>query len=45
MNILITGGCGYIGYYLVRKLVKNKHKVFVVDNLVNGKKKISLKFN
>lgn len=39
MNILITGGCGYIGYYLVRKLVKNKHKVFVVDNLVNGKKK------
>lgn len=40
MNILITGGCGYIGYLLAIKLINKKHKVFVVDNMINGKKKI-----
>lgn len=40
MNILITGGCGYIGYLLAIKFIKKKHKVFVVDNMINGKKKI-----
>ena len=37
-KILITGGIGYIGTCLVDLLLKQKYKVFVVDNLVNGKK-------
>ena len=37
MNILVTGGCGYIGYYLVRKLLDKKHNIFVVDNLKKWK--------
>ena len=37
-KILITGGFGYIGTCLVDLLLKQKYKVFVVDNLVNGKK-------
>jgi UDP-glucose 4-epimerase len=37
-KILITGGAGYIGRYLTYYLIKNKYKVFVVDNLINSKK-------
>lgn len=37
-NILITGGAGYIGSHIVEKLVKNKFKVFIYDNLVTGHK-------
>ena len=37
-TILITGGFGYIGTYLVNLLLKNNYKVIVVDNLCNGKK-------
>lgn len=33
MNILITGGCGHIGSYLIRKLPL-KYKITVVDNLL-----------
>ena len=33
-NILITGGAGFIGLNLVKKLIQNKNnKVFVVDAL------------
>ena len=31
MNLLITGGCGYVGTHLVSKLLENNHKVKVVD--------------
>ncbi len=36
MNILVTGGAGYIGSHAVRKLIEAKHNVFVLDNLSYG---------
>lgn len=36
MNILVTGGAGYIGSHTVRALVKKKHRVLVLDNLSKG---------
>lgn len=39
MNILVTGGAGYIGSHTVSALVKSGHKVVVYDNLSNGHKK------
>ena len=33
MNILITGGAGYIGSHIVEKLVKQKYQVVIIDNL------------
>ena len=31
MNILVTGGCGYIGTILIKKLLKLGHKVTSID--------------
>ena len=39
-NILITGGAGDIGSHVIEKLIKRKKKVFIVDNLVTGYKKL-----
>lgn len=39
MNILVTGGAGYIGSHTVIELVNAGHDVVVVDNLVNSSKK------
>ncbi|MAT57653.1 MAG: UDP-glucose 4-epimerase GalE [Ignavibacteriae bacterium] len=37
MNILVTGGCGYIGSHFVKFLQQNSdHKVIVFDNLSRG---------
>ncbi|MBC7943040.1 UDP-glucose 4-epimerase GalE [Candidatus Saccharibacteria bacterium] len=36
MNILVTGGAGYIGSHTIIELVDNGHKVVVVDNLSNS---------
>lgn len=36
MNILVTGGAGYIGCHTIIELVANKHHVVVVDNLINS---------
>ena len=38
MNILVTGGAGYIGSLTVKKLQDDGHKVIVVDNLLCGHK-------
>ncbi len=37
MNILVTGGAGYIGSHTCLELLENGHQVSVVDNLVNSK--------
>ncbi len=39
MNILVTGGAGYIGSITVELLVNNGHNVAVIDNLDRGHKK------
>lgn len=31
MNILVTGGCGYIGSVLAKRLVEKGHNVFILD--------------
>ncbi len=36
MNVLVSGGAGYIGSHAVRLLVERGHKVVVVDNLCRG---------
>lgn len=36
MNILVTGGAGYIGSHTIIELIKNNHSVVVIDNLVNS---------
>jgi len=38
MKVLVTGGAGFIGSHLVDRLIKEDHKVVVVDNLSTGKK-------
>ena len=37
MNILVTGGAGYIGTHTCIKLIEAGHKIVVVDNYVNSK--------
>ena len=39
-KILITGGAGYIGSHVAEVLTKNKKKIFIVDNLSTGFKKL-----
>ena len=36
MNILVTGGAGYIGSVVVEELVRDGHEVTVYDNLSKG---------
>ena len=38
MNILITGGAGFIGSHLAKHYVDLGNKVFIVDNLITGNK-------
>lgn len=42
MNILVTGGAGYIGSHVVKKLAEAGHNVIVIDNLVKGYKEAVL---
>ena len=39
MNILVTGGAGFIGTNLVEKFIDKQHNVIVIDNLLTGSKK------
>jgi UDP-glucose 4-epimerase len=36
MNVLVTGGAGYIGSHAVRELIAAGHRAVVYDNLSNG---------
>lgn len=36
MNILVTGGAGFIGRWVVKKLLEDNHIVVALDNLSNG---------
>lgn len=36
MNILVTGGAGYIGSHVVKELLETDHQVVVYDNLQKG---------
>jgi UDP-glucose 4-epimerase len=36
MNILVTGGAGFIGSHIVDQLIAKGHQVIIIDNLVTG---------
>jgi len=42
MNVLVTGGAGYVGSVVTEELLKETHKVVVLDNLQQGHKKAVL---
>ncbi|KRE46314.1 dTDP-glucose 4,6-dehydratase [Paenibacillus sp. Soil522] len=37
MRILITGGAGFIGRWVVQRLLEDGHQVWILDNLSNGR--------
>ena len=39
MDILVTGGAGFLGNHLCRRFVAEGHRVYCFDNLVTGSKK------
>jgi UDP-glucose 4-epimerase len=38
MNVLVTGGAGFIGSYLAARLVREGHRVTVLDNEATGRR-------
>lgn len=44
-NVLITGGAGYVGSHIAELFTKRKIRVFIIDNLSTGYKKLINKKN
>ena len=38
MNILLTGGAGFIGRWVTKRLLHDGHQVWLLDDLSNGRK-------
>ena len=38
MNILVTGGAGFIGSHVVDAYINNNHNVVIVDDMSRGRK-------
>ncbi len=38
MNVLVTGGSGFIGRWVIKKLLEDDNSVWVLDDLSNGKR-------
>ncbi|OPY58791.1 MAG: UDP-glucose 4-epimerase [Pelotomaculum sp. PtaU1.Bin035] len=38
MNALLTGGAGFIGRWVAKRLLEDGHSLWIVDNLSNGRK-------
>ena len=36
MKVLVTGGAGFVGTNLIKRLVKDKHDVVCIDNYYTG---------
>ncbi len=39
MRILVTGGAGFIGHHLIKRIVKEGNSVICADNLITGNRK------
>ena len=44
MVVLVTGGAGFIGRWVVKKLLLKKNEIVVIDNLINGRKENLVEF-
>ncbi|OEH86756.1 NAD-dependent dehydratase [Desulfuribacillus stibiiarsenatis] len=38
MRVLVTGGAGFIGRWVVKRLLEDQHEVWALDDLSNGRK-------
>jgi len=44
MNVIVTGGAGFLGSHLVEFLISKNHYPIIVDNLSTGKYQFIKKF-